>query len=52
VLVAIVRKQLRLEAILYQILQILSLTLFEKLPYYRHFMQPTPNPIYTIPTTN
>src|ERR1700736_3225392 len=32
VLVAIVRKQLRLEASLYQILQILSLTLFEKTP--------------------
>ena len=32
VLVAIVRKRLRLEASLYQILQILSLTLFEKAP--------------------
>ena len=32
VLVAIVRKQLRLEASLYQILQVLSLTLFEKTP--------------------
>jgi hypothetical protein len=32
VLVAIVRKQLGLEASLYQILQILSLTLFEKEP--------------------
>jgi transposase len=32
VLVAIVRKRLRLEASLYQILQILSLTLFEKVP--------------------
>src|SRR5437016_2263571 len=32
VLVAIVRKQLGLEASLYQILQILSLTLFEKVP--------------------
>ena len=31
-LVAIVRKRLRLEASLYQILQILSLTLFEKVP--------------------
>jgi len=30
VLVAIVRKRLRLEASLYQILQILSLTLFER----------------------
>ena len=32
VLVAIVRKRLELEASLYQILQILSLTLFEKAP--------------------
>jgi hypothetical protein len=32
VLVAIVRKRLALEASLYQILQILSLTLFEKTP--------------------
>src|SRR5713226_1391991 len=32
VLVAIVRKRLGLEASLYQILQILSLTLFEKMP--------------------
>ena len=32
VLVAIVRKRLALEASLYQILQILSVTLFEKVP--------------------
>jgi hypothetical protein len=32
VLVAIVRKRLRLEVSLYQILQILSVTLFEKTP--------------------
>jgi hypothetical protein len=32
VLVAIVRKRLQLEASLYQILQIFSLTLFEKMP--------------------
>jgi hypothetical protein len=32
VLLAIVRKRLGLEASLYQILQILSLTLFEKMP--------------------
>jgi Domain of unknown function (DUF4372)/Transposase DDE domain len=37
VLVAIVRKRLRLEASLYQILQILSLTLFEKLPILQGF---------------
>ena len=35
VLVAIVRKQLRLEASLYQILQVLSVTLFEKTPILR-----------------
>jgi hypothetical protein len=35
VLVAIVRKRLSLEASLYQILQILSLTLFEKTPILR-----------------
>ncbi|MHB8304021.1 MAG: transposase, partial [Acidobacteriaceae bacterium] len=35
VLVAIVRKRLGLEASLYQILQILSLTLFEKTPILR-----------------
>jgi len=35
VLVAIVRKRLELEASLYQILQILSVTLFEKTPILR-----------------
>jgi hypothetical protein len=35
VLVAIVRKRLALEASLYQILQILSVTLFEKTPILR-----------------
>jgi hypothetical protein len=35
VLVAIIRKRLRLEASFYQILQILSLTLFEKMPILR-----------------
>jgi hypothetical protein len=35
VLVAIVRKRLQLEASFYQILQILSLTLFEKMPILR-----------------
>jgi hypothetical protein len=34
-LVAIVRKRLGLEVSLYQILQILSLTLFEKTPFMR-----------------
>ena len=35
VLVAIVRKRLGLEATLYQILQVLSITLFEKTPILR-----------------
>jgi IS4 transposase len=35
VLVAIVRKRLQLEASFYQILQILSLTLFERMPILR-----------------
>ncbi len=37
VLVAIVRKRLGLEATLYQILQILSVTLFEKVPVLQAF---------------
>ena len=40
VLVAIVRKRLRLETSLYQILQILSLTLFEKTPILRALQAP------------
>jgi hypothetical protein len=40
VLVAIVRKRLGLEASLYQILQILSLSLFEKMPIL-HALQPS-----------
>jgi len=40
VLVAIVRKRLRLEASLYQILQILSVTLFEKTPILRALQPP------------
>jgi hypothetical protein len=35
VLVAIIRKRLRLQSSFYQILQILSLTLFEKMPILR-----------------
>ena len=42
VLVAIVRKRLGLEASLYQILQILSLTLFEKMPILQALSQPPP----------
>ena len=40
VLVAIVRKRLELEASLYQILQILSLTLFEKVPILQALQPP------------
>ena len=40
VLVAIVRKRLELEASLYQILQILSITLFEKMPILQAFQAP------------
>ena len=40
VLVAIVRKRLALEASLYQILQILSVTLFEKTPILRALQAP------------
>ena len=37
VLVAIARKRLGLEVLLYQILQILSVTIFEKVPILRAF---------------
>ena len=40
VLVAIVRKRLRLEASLYQILQVLSVTLFEKTPILQALQAP------------
>jgi hypothetical protein len=40
VLVAIVRKRLGLDASLYQILQILSLTLFEKTPIFQALQAP------------
>jgi hypothetical protein len=40
VLVAIVRKRLGMEASLYQILQILSVTLFEKTPILQAFQAP------------
>jgi hypothetical protein len=52
VLVVIVRKRLGLEASLYQILQILSVTLFEKHQFYRYSKYPTPDPTYSIPATN
>jgi len=41
VLVAILRKRLGLEASLYQPLQILGVTLFEKTPFCRHFRHST-----------
>ncbi len=41
VLVAILRKRLGLEASLYQALQILGVTLFEKTPFCRHFRHST-----------
>ena len=37
VLVAIVRKRMQIEESLYTILQVLSLTLFEKMPLYQAF---------------
>jgi len=40
VLVAILRKRLRLEVSFYQVLQILSLTLFEKMPIMRALEAP------------
>jgi len=44
VLVAIVKKELRLERSLYEILQVLSLTLFENIPLFQALTQPsTPN---------
>ena len=52
VLVAIVRKRLGLEASLHQILQILSVTLLRKRPFYRLFRHPAPITIYSIPATN
>ena len=39
VLVAIIKKRLKLEKSLYTFLQILSLTLFEKMPLYQAFAQ-------------
>jgi transposase len=52
VLVAILRKRLGVEASLYQILQILSLTLFEKRPFYGHFTHSAPVMTYPIPATS
>ena len=52
VLVAIVRKRLGLEASLYQILQILSITLFEKTPILQAFQTFTPKTIWSTAATN
>jgi len=52
VLVAFVRKRLGLEVSLYQILQILSVTLLKKHPFYRHSSNPTPKRIYSILPTS
>jgi hypothetical protein len=44
VLVAIVNKELRIERSLYEILQVLSLTLFENIPIFQALAEPiTPN---------
>ena len=45
VLVAIVRKRLKLPGSLYQILQILSLTLFEKTPMEQLLSHAVPDPV-------
>ena len=52
VLVAIVRKRLGLEASLYQILQILSVTLFEKRPFYGSCSRPLPTKTYSMTPTS
>jgi transposase len=52
VLVAFARKLLDVHASLYQILQVLSLTLFEKTPFYRHFRRSIPETIYAAQESN
>ena len=52
VLVAIVRKRLEVEVTLYQILQVLSLTLFENTPILRALQQIDFKTIYPIFPTN
>ena len=49
VLVAIVRKRLNLSASLYEILQILSLTMFERTTLDQLLTLPAPEPIATTP---
>ena len=51
VLVAIVKKRLTIKASLYEILQILSLTLFEKVPILQFFSNVAP-PIFDPETSN
>jgi hypothetical protein len=51
VLVAIIRKRLQMEASLYQILQILSLTLFEKTPILQA-LQPPDSQDYSLDSAN
>src|SRR4029079_14575323 len=53
VLVAIVKKVLGIDRSLYEILQILSLTLFEKTPLFTALSEPlAPNPETTFPNQN
>ena len=52
VLVAIVKKRLHLEASLYTLLQILSVTLFEKMPFHKPFRTATPHPMSSRSITN
>jgi len=53
VLVAIVKKELRIDRSLYEILQILSLTLFEKVPVFTALSEPLPpNSQTTFPNQN
>ena len=52
VLVAIVKKRLHLSASLYEILQILSLTMFEKIPLDQLLAQTMTEEIQRVPTTN
>lgn len=53
VLVAILKKELRIDRGLYEILQILSLTLFEKVPVFTALSEPLPpNSETTFPNQN
>ena len=52
VLVAIVRKRLGLEASLYTLLQVISVTVFEKSRYRRHFLSPPTDTILPKMITN